>query len=199
MSDNERAILERQTEARAGNPGATMPPPAAAPPRSAVSPGVIAAIGGVVAAGVVAGTLLLGGSEKTGTVERPALSLVKAGDIDKASGTVAPEEKDKVVEEAKACRAPLASMRLSKTTAKGGGVVRIRAGNYLSPAFTVADGPIVVAVPFPGPYEAGKGEIVIEGAAKDVFVQLNPGLTVDTTEGVKRIPVIWDTSKPCGA
>jgi hypothetical protein len=38
--------------------------------------------------------------------------------IDKASGTVAPEEKDKVVEEAKACRAPLASMRLSRTTAK---------------------------------------------------------------------------------
>ena len=199
MSDNERAILERQTEARAGHSGAAMPPPDAAPAKSSISPAVIATLGGVAAAGVVPGVLLLGGAEKTGSVERPALTLVKKSEIDKASGTVAPEEKDKIVEEAKACRAPLASMRLSKTAANGGGVVRIRAGNYLSPAFNVTDGPITVAVPFPGPYEAGKGEIVIEGAAKDVFVQLNPGLTVDTTEAVKRIPVIWDTSKPCGA
>ncbi len=89
-------------------------------------------------------------------------------------------------------------MRISKTTADAGGVVRIRAGNYLSPAFNVADGPINVAVPFPGPYEAGKGEVVIEGAAKDVFVEFTPGLKIDTTAGVRRVPVFWDTSKPCG-
>ena len=44
----------------------------------------------------------------------------------------------------------------------------------------------------------GKGEITVEGAAKDVFVELTPGLKVDTTGGVQRIPVIWNTSKPCG-
>ncbi|WP_244004771.1 hypothetical protein [Methylobacterium sp. J-088] len=174
-------------------------PPAPGQAKPGPSPSVLAIGGGVVAAAVVAGVLLLGGHEKVGTVDRPALSLVKKAEIEKAADTLAPEEKDKVVAEAKACTAPLASMRLSKTTSQGGGVVRIRAGNYLSPAFNVADTPIDIAVPFPAPYETGKGEIVLEGSAKDVFVQLRPGLKMDQVAGVVRIPVIWDTSKPCGS
>ena len=137
-------------------------------------------------------------SRAAGTAARPALTLVKAAEIDKAAETLPFDEKDKIVAEAKACRAPLGQMRLSKMAADAGGVVRIRAGNYLSPAFNIADGPINIAVPFPAPYETGKGEITVEGAAKDVFVELTPGLKVDTTGGVQRIPVIWNTSKPCG-
>ncbi|MCJ2137009.1 hypothetical protein MKK69_23685 [Methylobacterium sp. J-026] len=45
-------------------------------------------------------------------------------------------------EAAEACQASQGMMRLSKTTADAGGAVRIRIGNDLSPAFTVADGPI---------------------------------------------------------
>lgn len=163
-----------------------------------MSPSIIALVGGVVAAGGVAGFLLLSGGETAGTADRPALNLVKKGDIEKAAETLAPEEKDKIVAEAKACRAPLGNMRLSKMASDAGGVVRIRAGNYLSPAFNIAEGPINVAVPFPAPYEVGKGEIVVEGAAKDVFFELTPGLKIDTTGGIQRIPVIWNTSKPCG-
>jgi hypothetical protein len=99
MSDNERAILERQTEARAGNPGAAVPPPAAAPPKVPL-----------------------------------ALSISLAFTRDRAGRSTVP-----VFSAPPRSSVPLASMRLSRTTAKGGGVVRIRAGNYLSPAFTVAD------------------------------------------------------------
>ncbi|AIQ89552.1 MULTISPECIES: hypothetical protein [Methylobacterium] len=196
MSEVERQNAERQAQDRLSGPHAAPSPAASAKP--ALSPSLIAIVGGLVAAGAVAGVLLSGGGETAGTAERPALNLVKTGQIDKAAETLPADEKDKIVAEAKACRAPLGLMRLSKTKADAGGVVRIRAGNYLSPAFNITDGPINIAVPFPAPYEAGKGEIVIEGAAKDVFVELTPGLTVDTTAGVKRIPVIWNTSKPCG-
>jgi hypothetical protein len=190
--------IEHQAQAQNKIAGQKASASAGAPAKPPLSPSVIAIAGGIVAAGAIAGILLLGGGEKVGTPERPALSLIKKTDIDKAADTLAPEEKDKIVSEAKACQAPLANMRISKTTADAGGVVRIRAGNYLSPAFNVADGPINVAVPFPGPYEAGKGEVVIEGAAKDVFVEFTPGLKIDTTAGVRRVPVFWDTSKPCG-
>lgn len=189
---------ERQTQAQERSADARAAPSAPAQAKPAVSPSVIALAGGVVAAGAIAGFLLLGGGEMAGTTERPALNLVKTSEIDKAAETLVPEEKEKLVTQAKACTAPLGNMRLSKMTANAGGVVRIRAGNYLSPAFNVAEGPINIAVPFPAPYEVGKGEIVVEGAAKDVFFELTPGLKIDTTGGVQRIPVIWNTSKPCG-
>lgn len=187
---------QAQSEGKSAERASSAPAPGQSKP--GLSPSILAIGGGVVAAAAVAGVLLLGGGQKAGTVDRPALTLVKKGEIEKAADTLAPEEKDKVVAEAKACTAPLASMRLSKTTSQGGGVVRIRAGNYLSPAFNVADTPINIAVPFPAPYETGKGEIVLEGPAKDVFVQLTPGLKMDQAAGALRIPVIWDTSKPCG-
>ena len=190
---------EHQTQAQVKGAESKAAPSGPGPSKPALSPSGIALAGGVVAAGAIAGFLLLsGGGETAGTVERPALNLVKTSEIDKAAETLVPEEKEKLVAQAKACTAPLGNMRLSKMTANAGGVVRIRAGNYLSPAFNVAEGPINIAVPFPAPYEVGRGEIVVEGAAKDVFFELTPGLKIDTTGGVQRIPVIWNTSKPCG-
>lgn len=196
MSEVEHQNAERQAQDRLSEPRAAPSAPPAAKP--GLSPSLIAIVGGLVAAGAVAGVLLSGSGETAGTAARPALTLVKAAEIDKAAETLPSDEKDKIVAEAKACRAPLGQMRLSKMAADAGGVVRIRAGNYLSPAFNIADGPINIAVPFPAPYETGKGEITVEGAAKDVFVELTPGLKIDTTGGVQRIPVIWNTSKPCG-
>lgn len=168
--------------------------------KSSISPALLGLGGGVVAAICVVGVMLSSGNKPVGTAERPALSLVAKGDIEKASGTIAPEQKDKIVEEAKACRAPIAQMRISKADTNGRGVIRIRAGNYLSPAFTVGDAPINVAVPFPAPYETGKGEISIEGAATGVFVEMTPGVTVNNdTSTLRTVPVWWQTDKPCGA
>ncbi|KQO57614.1 MULTISPECIES: hypothetical protein [unclassified Methylobacterium] len=189
---------EHQTQAQDRSADLKAAPAGPVQAKPAVSPSIIALAGGIVAAGAIAAFLLMGGGEMAGTAERPALNLVKTSEIDKAAETLVPEEKEKLVTQAKACTAPLGNMRLSKMTANAGGVVRIRAGNYLSPAFNVAEGPINIAVPFPAPYEVGRGEIVVEGAAKDVFFELTPGLKIDTTGGVQRIPVIWNTSKPCG-
>lgn len=193
MSEFDRQAQAQSTSqqrAGAGGPG---------PSKSAISPAMMAVGGGLIAAAAVVGVLLSSGGKPVGTADRPALSLVAKGEIDKASGTIAPEQKDKIVEEAKACRAPLAQMRISKADTNGRGVIRIRAGNYLSPAFTVGDTPINVAVPFPAPYETGKGEIVLEGAATGVFVEMTPGVTLnDDGSRARTVPVWWKTDTPCG-
>lgn len=166
-------------------------------PKSKIPPVAIALGGGVVAAAIIVGVLLGGSNEAIGTKDRPALTTVKSTEVDQAAGTLAPEQKAKIVEDAKACRAPLATVTFTKVD--GGGTVRIRAGGYLSPPFVVGDTPVSVAIPFPAPYETGKGEISIEGAAKGVFLQLSPGLNVDNTAGALKIPVWWKTDKPCGS
>lgn len=194
MTEFDRQV---QGQSKAQQKSDTSPP--ASSGKSSISPALLAVGGGLVAAAAIVGVMLSSGNQPVGTAERPALSLVKAGEVEKAAGTIAPEQKDKIVEEAKACRAPLAQMRISKSDANGHGVIRIRAGNYLSPAFTVGDAPINIAVPFPAPYATGKGEIVLEGAAKGVFVEMTPGVAL-TDENVtsKTVPVWWPTDKPCG-
>lgn len=193
MTEFDRQVQgQSKTQQRSGTSSGTSS-------KSSISPALLAVGGGLVAAAAIVGVMLSSGNQPVGTAERPALTLVKAGEVEKAAGTIAPEQKDKLVEEAKACRAPLAQMRISKTDAGGRGVIRIRAGNYLSPAFTVGDAPINVAVPFPAPYQTGKGEIVLEGAAKGVFVEMTPGVTLtDESSTSKTVPVWWQTDKPCG-
>lgn len=168
------------------------------PGKPGLSPMVIALAGGVVAVAVVAGVLLTGGGETAGTPDRPTLSLVRQGDVDQAAGTLSPDSKTQLVDDAKACKMPLAIVQLTKADTNGGGMIRIRAGSYVSPAFSIGDAPVKVAVPFPAPYATGKGEISIEGTA-GVVAQLTPGIKYDPAGGARKIPVWWKTDKPCGA
>lgn len=203
MSNMDRESQSLATSQQTKKTG-DMPPP---PKKPGMSPKLIAVAGGVVAVAVMAGVLFSGTGETAGTPDRPTLSLVKKGDVDQAAGTLAPDSKTQLVDDAKACKMPLAIVQLTKADTgnnsgtngtNSGGMIRIRAGSYVSPAFTIGDAPVNVAVPFPAPYATGKGEISIEGTA-GVVAQLSPGIRYDPTGGTRTIPVWWKTDKPCGA
>ena len=94
-------------------------------------------------------------------------------------------------------------MIIDKGNAQVGSTLRIRAGNYVSPYFSVAEGTQRIAMPYPAAYEAGAGTYVVEGSARGATLGhltkvllgspgsqsipggVAPGQTVLTTERVR--------------
>jgi hypothetical protein len=100
-------------------------------------------------------------------------------------------------EQAKSCKAPIASAVLTNAPGAGPRIVQIRSGNYISPPFTLSDVPQRVAFPYPAPFEAGKGVLSIEGAVKGTTVTLHPTATVDPPAPSYVINVWWPVGKSC--
>lgn len=174
---------------------------AGAPARlKGASQALVAASVGVLLTGAIAGGVLMSGGRPTPSVtDASQISTVDPGDLAGAASTLAAENQASLIADAKACRAPLAVMTLSKATGAAGGVIHIRSGSYLSPAFRVGDAPQRIAIPFPAPYPAGRGTLSVEGEATGVQLTLYPTWSAANLASKGAINLVWRTDKPCGA
>ncbi len=154
--------------------------------------------GGVLLTGLCAGGLLFDGLPGAGPSGASEISIVAADELGGASGTLDPQQASALASQARGCRSPLAMVILSKAPGAPDSDVRIRSGGYLSPAFRVGDTPVRVAIPFPAPYLAGRGRLVVEGPRQGLRVALYPAWQSASMQKADYVNVWWRTDKPCG-
>jgi hypothetical protein len=155
---------------------------------------VAAALGGIVIAAAVVFAAPPGKS-LGGTASQPVIQQVALADISKAATTLAPGVAASMEEEAKSCKAPLAEVVLQNAPGAAPGLVRIRSGAYVSPPFTLTDAPQRIAIPFPTPYQTGRGVIVVEGANTGATISIDPVNTV--TSASFPLNIWWTPQKSC--
>jgi hypothetical protein len=134
---------------------------------------------------------------EAGSASAPIVSLVDQRDIDAASSTLNPSVAGGLVDEAKRCKIPLASITIARGTAQLGSTLRIRAGNYVSPYFSITDNMQRIALPYPAPYGAGAGNYVVEGNATGAILGLAPTKVLSDLPTPQTIPVVWRATNPC--
>lgn len=125
------------------------------------------------------------------------MSLLATGEIAAASVTLDPASAQQMAADAKSCKVPLAWVTIVKQGAGPDGTVRIRAGNYLSPAFRVTSAPQRVAIPYPAPYQTGHGVLSVVGEAKGLSLYINPVWRIETLNGTASLNVHWTPTNPC--
>src|SRR6516225_1900371 len=157
--------------------------------------------GALITAGIAAVALtpgLMGArSSAAGGYEEPTLSALAPSEIAAAVPTLDPATSQAVVADAKSCKAPLAWVALVERAGAPSGMVRIRSGAYLSPAFHVTGVPQRIAIPYPAPYSAGRGVLSLVGDASDLWFYLTPGWFIETLNGAASINVVWTPGSPC--
>lgn len=183
------------------NPSPAQNAPAARPPAPKKTPR-LAPIVGVLGLAItlgVAGLVVIksGVSVPSGDAAQPTLAFVPQSEIGAAATTLTPSSAAGLVSEAQRCKVPLASMTIEKGTAAIGSTIRIRSGSYVSPYFTITEAIQRIAVPYPAPYGAGSGTIVVEGSANGAIVGLSPVRKMIDLPGTQSIPVVWRPVNPC--
>jgi len=162
--------------------------------------GILITISGALVTAGIATTIALprGGSAPT-SGEEPILSQLAPAEITAALPTLDPATTKAAVDDAKNCKAPLGSVTVvQRPGGRGGGMVRIRSGTYVSPPIQVTDSPQRVALPYPAPYPTGRGILSVVGDADEVWLLLNPGWFVPSLKGAASVNVHWKVTNPCG-
>jgi len=159
------------------------------------------AVAGAAITGVVVGAVLApdrtGAQASRAGESEPTLSKVATADLANAMVTLDPATSQQTVADARACKTPIAWVTVWRQPGTAGGSVRIRSGGYLSPAFVASDAPQRVAIPYPAPYETGRGVLWVIGEAKGLEIYLYPGWIMPTLDGTAPINVIWTPTDPC--
>jgi len=173
------------------------------PPKRGPSRGIlITIIGGLITAGIATGVVLpniIGGGSGPASSEEPILAPLAPSDITAALPTLDPATSKAAVDDAKNCKVPLATVIVAQRPGgRGGGMVRIRSGTYVSPPIAVTNTPQRIAVPYPSPYPTGRGVLSLVGDADEVWMYLKPGWFVPTLKGAASINVHWTVGNPCG-
>jgi hypothetical protein len=153
---------------------------------------VVAGIGVV----LVIGAAIMGANLHT-SHSGSKISLVRQGDIGAAASTLSAQSAAALVDEAKSCKTPMANITISKLPGAAPGMIRIRSGGYLSPAFSLAETPQSIAIPFPTAYASGIGTITVEGEANSAVVSLYPAVNIEKLSGSSPISIWWTPDKPC--
>jgi hypothetical protein len=156
------------------------------------------AVAGVILSGLVGGALLFDRPASIGQSGAVEIASVAADDVSNAQTTLDPAQAAAMALEAKACKAPLAYVNLSQAPGSPDGMIRIRSGAYVSPVYLIGAAPIRVAIPFPTPYSAGRGQIFVEGRQRGLNVTLYPTWISPGGDGAKAISIWWRTDEPCG-
>ena len=168
--------------------------PQAAPPQPGKGKAFAAACGGGLFTALVLVALL---ARAPAGPDMANLALVAPSDIAGAATTLAPDVSAQLAAEAKQCSVPLAHVSISAAGNGAHGAIRIRSGNYLSPAFRLTATPQLVAIPFPAPYQAGRGELAIVGNGSGVDISLSPTWRIETLAGTSIRQVVWTPKNPC--
>jgi hypothetical protein len=71
------------------------------------------------------------------------------------------------------CPVPLAWVSVIRPAGQAGGTIRLRSGNYFSPVFDLGELPVRIAIPYPAPYEEGRGTLtaLVDGGAAVIALQ----------------------------
>jgi hypothetical protein len=186
---------QAQTPAVKGQPAAAK---SASSTTSGRRPAIVAAVGGLLMVAAIGFVLNKADINlASGNAAQPTVTFVAQGDLGEAATTLTPSAADALVEDAKRCKIPLASMTIAKGTAAVGSTFRIRSGSYVSPYFTVTENMQRIAVPYPAPYGAGAGIFVVEGNATGAILGLTPTKVLIDLPGAQSIPVVWRAVNPC--
>ncbi|MBB3459321.1 hypothetical protein FHT86_007653 [Rhizobium sp. BK313] len=96
------------------------------------------------------------------------------------------------------CPLPLAWVSIAKPPGQSSGTIRLRSGGYLSPVFNLSETPVRVAIPFPSPYEMGKGQLMVLGTEATATISLVPPWPVSFRQGnIAAHNVYWRPIKQC--
>jgi hypothetical protein len=162
------------------------------------NPAIVGAVGVLIvlaAAGLVA--MKSGVFTDTGSLSTPTVTFVDQRDINDAAATLTQSVAGGLVDDARRCKIPLASMTIAKGTAQVGSTFRIRAGSYVSPYFTITEGMQRIAMPYPAPFGSGAGTYVVEGNATGAILGLTPTKVLLDLPNAQSIPVVWRATNPC--
>jgi hypothetical protein len=155
--------------------------------------------GALVTAGIATTVVLPGVGSAPASGEEPILSALAPAEIAAALPTLDPATTKAAVDDAKSCKAPLGSVIVvQRPGGRGGGIVRIHSGTYVSPPIQVTNSPQRVALPHPAPYPTGRGVLSVVGDADEVWLYLTPGWFVPSVKGGASINVHWNVTNPCG-
>jgi hypothetical protein len=184
-------------------PVGNTPPPVSSKPATNNKAGssgaaIVGAVGALLvlaAAGAVATRSDL--SFGTASSKQTTVSFVDTRDLNEAASTLTQSVAGGLVDDARRCRIPLVSMTIAKGTAQIGSTIRIRSGSYVSPYFTVTEGLQRIALPYPAPYGAGSGTLVVEGNATGAILGLTPTKVLEDLPTAQSIPVVWRAVSPC--
>jgi hypothetical protein len=75
--------------------------------------------------------------------------------------------------------------------------VRVRSGTYFSPLIPLPDTPVRVAIPYPAPYELGRGVISVLGVSTGLTVALTPPWRIAENATTATHPVLWTPNESC--
>lgn len=169
----------------------------------AVLPGLGLAIAITVISGIVCWFWLASGGINPARAAVPGISdlaEVQESDISGALGTMsgsnaalAPYREGKDGN----CPQPIAWVTLVSAPGEPPGHIRLISGSYFSPVFEVSATPIRVAIPFPAPYESGRGVLTAINVGGVTAVSLLPTWRVSAKEGRTTRPVTWTPTKSC--
>jgi hypothetical protein len=96
-----------------------------------------------------------------------------------------------------ACRRPLAWVSLVAAPGEPPSRIRLISGTYYSPVFEVSAAPVRVAIPFPAPYETGRGTLTAIDVGGTATVSLLPSWRVSAQDGNVTRAVTWRPLKSC--
>ncbi len=150
---------------------------------------------GGLAAGLAVTAMLL--AAPAGQPQTAALESIAPAELGEAALSLDPNAGRQPLDDARQCKVPLAYVTLTAASGDPVGRVRIRSGGYLSPNITITNAPRRVAIPFPAPYQSGRGVVSIEGAARDLNVWFSPGRMFPMLNGAEVINVVWTPKNPC--
>ena len=95
------------------------------------------------------------------------------------------------------CSRRLAWVTIVRSPGQAPGRIRLQSGSYLSPAFELTETPVRVALPYPAPYAAGRGTIMVLGTTADAIVALTPPWHVPAQGGMHAQQVTWTPMGDC--
>lgn len=98
---------------------------------------------------------------------------------------------------ARTCANRLAWVTIVRAPGEAAGTVRLISGSYVSPLFPLPYTPARVAIPFPGPYEAGQGTLRVLDAGGASIVALTPTVRSSAQAGGVVRHVVWRPSDRC--
>jgi hypothetical protein len=130
------------------------------------------------------------------------LTEVSDSEIDGALTTMSPSNAAlEPFREAKdgSCRRPLAWVSVVSAPGEPPGKIRLISGTYYSPLFEVSATPVRVAIPYPAPYETGRGMLTVIDAGGSATISLIPDWRVSAQDGKTTHTVIWRPVKSCSA
>ena len=127
------------------------------------------------------------------------LAQVADNDIDGALGTMSGDSGflAQFKQRADGCQRPLAWVSLAGGSAQPPAKIRLQSGSYFSPVFDVTDVPVRVAIPYPAPYEAGRGTLTAIDVGGSAVIALMPAWRVLGRNAGITHQVLWHPNKRC--